>query len=61
MKTLRFDAPLAEAAARSLKRSAQAARKRAAQTNVPLVLWKSGRVSYLPVSAPKPRKRATVV
>jgi len=57
MKRKGFDAPLHVAAARSLRRAAKAARERAAQTGVPLVLWKNGRVSYVPVSAPRSRKR----
>ena len=61
MKRPSFDEPLSVAAARSLRRAAKAARELAAKTGVPLVLWKNGRVIYVPVSPTKPGKRPAVV
>jgi hypothetical protein len=61
MKRTDFNTPLHVAAARSLRRAAKAARERAAQTGVPLVLWKNGRVTHVPVSPMKPRKRSVAV
>jgi hypothetical protein len=61
MKPTSFDEPLTLAAADSLRRAAKMARERAAETNVPLVLWKNGRVTHVKVSASKLRKRPALV
>jgi hypothetical protein len=47
MKRGNLDAPLPVAAARSLRRAAKAAQQRATETNVPLAMWKNGRVVYV--------------
>lgn len=47
MKRANLDAPLPVAAARSLRRAAKAAQLRAKETNVPLAMWKNGKVVYV--------------
>lgn len=55
MTKAKFDEPLAKAAAESLRRAAQAARERAAQTTGFLVVWKNGRVARIPVTKQEKR------
>lgn len=44
MKKEKFDEPLPTAAAKGLQAAARIARKRAKETNTPLILWKDGKV-----------------
>lgn len=59
MSKSRFSQPLATAAADSLRRAGKIARERARETGVPLVIWRDGRVVYVPVGkvAAKSRRR----
>jgi hypothetical protein len=56
MKRPNFDEPLPKAAAKSLRRAAKIARERSAQTGVPLVVWKNGRIAYLSPARSEARK-----
>ena len=57
MKNPRFDEPLSKAAADSLRRAAKLAQSRAQETKVPLVIWKDGKVTQVPVSSVSKKRR----
>jgi hypothetical protein len=50
MKTKFSELPLHVAAARSLRRASKAAMRRAEETQVPLVIWKNGKVTRVPLA-----------
>jgi hypothetical protein len=49
MKTEAAELPLHLAAARSLRRASKAALRRAEETQVPLVIWKDGKIARIPL------------
>jgi hypothetical protein len=50
MKTKAPELPLHLAAARALRRAGKVARKRAQETQVPLVIWKDGKVVHVRIA-----------
>jgi hypothetical protein len=52
-----FNEPLQVAAADSLRRAASVARALAKRSGLPLVVWKDGKVTYLPTLTTKRRKK----